>query len=369
MNSARQEPRLYSSRVNGGGLSEPASLKEELPSSSIIGRLLSNRYVSEALSREGPFSVCYRANDTNIGQTVCLELLPRRAIKSFGQIRRAVTKLAALGDPNIVDVIGLGLAGGAWPFVVTELAPSTLREALRDGPFELARVVRLGAQLAGALAAAHGAGVLHGALALDRVAVFGSGSLEVAKLSGFGIARVFDGAAKTLFEGTPEARHVAPERLAGAPLDVRSDVYSLGAILYELVTGTPPSGAGVVEPFEPRPPAEPPSRRCGSSELSFRAFDKIIERCLMRAPEQRYPNAAELAIDLGRLDAALGRAAAARARVVRDDPADREPRSSKGSRRTDSDRPSRVELSPARRPPQKSVIGMRKLPKVIVQAS
>jgi serine/threonine protein kinase len=368
MNSARQQPRFSSARVgpNGRGLDERASLRDELPSSAIIGRLLSNRYVPEALLHEGPFSVCYRANDGSIRQTVCLELLPRRALQSFGRLRRAVTKLAALGDPNIVDVIGLGLAGGAWPFVVTELAPRTLREALRDGPLELARVVRLGAQLAGALAAAHGAGVLHGALALDRVAVFGSAPLEVAKLSGFGIAAVFDGEPSTSFEATPDARYASPERLAGEPLAACSDVYSLGAILYELATGTAPFGPGVVvELFEPRLEAEPPSSRSGSTELAFLAFDKIMGRCLKRAPEQRYPNAAELAVDLGRLDAALGRAAAARARTTRA----KHTASSNGARRSENERPSRVQLSPARRPPQKSVVNMRELPKVIVRGS
>lgn len=353
MNSALSRPPRFASASDTAA---PArSLADELAASALIGRALQERYVPEALVSESPLSACYRAQDDVIHETVHVELLPRRAAASFGRIRHAVARLAALGDPNIVDVIGLGLADGARPFLVTEYPLHTLRETLAAGPLELARLVRLGAQMAGALSAAHGAEVVHGALLPERIVTRGSGPLELAKLSGFGVAAWLEGTSPLPPVGNHEARYAAPERLASSAPDKRSDVYSLGAILYELATGTAPGeGAGL----ETRPDVEPPSRRRGSTELAFRAFDKIIARCLLRAPDQRYPNAAELATDLWRLDAALGRAAAAaRARAAQPDEAT--PR---------AERSSAVELSPAHRPPQKSVVGMRRLPKVIVQS-
>jgi serine/threonine-protein kinase len=365
MNSARHEPpRLASVAANESGLrlAELTDLKSELPPRSIIGRMLQNRYVPESLSSDASFSVRYLARDTATQEMVCLELLPRRAITCFTEIRQAVAKLAALGDPNIVEVSGRGMVGGAWPFLVTEHCPRTLVDVLDAGPLELRRLVRIGAQAAGALAAAHGAGVLHGVLALDRIACSGSGPLEVARISGFGIAPLALSWPEAQLSGAPEAAYASPEQLEGGRLDARSDIYALGAILYELATGTLPfgaDGAGVARLRHELPPA---SRQRGSNELAFRAFDKIVERCLMRAPERRYANAVELGVDLGRLDAALGRAqAAARAHEAEG--------SSRHTPRASSERPSGVELSPARRPPQKSIVGMRKLPKVIVQGS
>src|SRR5690606_35385726 len=102
------------------------------------------------LQARGTFSVRFRGSDLTTGEVVCLEFLPRRAVGTTSKIWHDVAQLAALGDPNIVEVVGRGVAGGAWPFLVTEnLEETTLRDVLAAGQaLQLARAVRIGAQCA-----------------------------------------------------------------------------------------------------------------------------------------------------------------------------------------------------------------------------
>jgi eukaryotic-like serine/threonine-protein kinase len=356
---------------DGSSAGLASELLRELPPPSLLGRMLLDRYVPEAPLEQTAFGVRYVASDTSIGETVCLELLPRRALDHWSSIRQAVARLATLADPNIAAVVGRGVAGGVWPFLVSEhRAAASLRAELGTA-WELRRVLRLGAQCAGALAAAHGAGVIHGALTPDRIALLGQGAHETILVSGFGVAALIEASSEALLGSPPALYHYSsPEHADGQRLDARSDIYSLGVILYELVSGKPPfEGTAVSVLRQHREVApEPPSRRCGSQELAFRAFDKILARCLAKTPEQRYPNAAELAADIGRLDAALGRARSAGAAPVRG--ARAQDRSAPSARSNAQRRPPRpVEMTPAHHPPPRSRVGMRRLPKVIVRGA
>jgi serine/threonine-protein kinase len=368
MNTARRAP--PAALENATFLERRYGAQADLPPASILGRVLANRYLPDALISQGALSVRYRADDLAIDETVCVEFLPRRAIGSWSQIRRAVSKLAALGDRHIVEVVGRGMASGAWPFLVTQDGKAqTLRDALTaTGPFELARVARLGAQCARALAAAHGVGVLHAALGPDRIISSGVAADETVKVSGFGLASLVEAGPNALLSSSPELYHYSsPEQITGQQLDQRSDVYSLGAVLYELAAGQPPftgSASSVLRQHLGNQP-EPASRRRGSREVAFRAFDNIIGRCLAKLPEQRYSSAAELAADLGRLDAALSRAHA----VAGSSRPQNDTRPTNRVSLAAPERRSSVELRPAHRPPPKYDAGARQLPKVIVQSA
>jgi serine/threonine-protein kinase len=333
----------------------------------------------ESLLDEGAFSVRYAALDVSNDEIVCLEFLPRRALVVWSAIRQSATRLAAHGDPNVAAALGHGVAGGAWPYLITEHgAPRTLRDELAGSAgFELGRVVRIGLQCAGALAAAHGVGVIHGALAPDRVLLRAIGTHETLRITGFGLAPLIESNTDALLSSGPNLyEYCSPELADGGRLDARSDLYALGVILYELATGAAPFTGNVLSVLRQHrlAAAEPPSRRRGCQELAFRAFDKIVARCLMKDPERRYESAAELGADLGRLDAALSRRHAAPDEA----PAARRSSPPAAANATGSTPPeaptaraprAAVLVSPARRPPAKSRVGMRKLPKVIVRGA
>ena len=358
--TAREQPLeiIESQRPSAG------DLQRELPPASIRGRLLSNRYLPETRIGSSPFGARYVAEDLARGEMVCIELLPRRALATWNEARAAVTRLAELGDPNIASPLGHGVAAGAWPFWVTEHG-RTLRDELNAcGTFDLARVARIGARCASALGAAHRAGVLHGALAPDRVLLGASSPLALARITGFGLAPVIEANGDALFGCPPELFcYLSPEHARGEPLEARSDIYSLGVILYELAVGAPPftGNATAVLRQHRRAEPEPASARRGSREVAFRVFDKILARCLAKRPEQRYASAADLAADLARLDAALVRLQ----RSPSVPPPAPEPRSAPRATAA-AIRRSASEFSPARRPPR-ALGGVPALPKVIVR--
>jgi eukaryotic-like serine/threonine-protein kinase len=380
MSIARHEPTFLDSKPSEPAVTLKAleyELKEELPPTSIIGRTLSDRYLPEALLRAGAFSAQYRASDLAIGEAVCIEFLPRRAVGSWSKVRQAVDKLAALGDPNIVEVVGRGMAGGAWPFLVTEYSDrATLRDLLNEGnELALARIVRIGAQTAEALAAAHGAGVVHGSLAPERIFYSGGGRAhESIKVSGFGLAALIEASPDALLSSSSEVyQYASPEQVEGQPIETRSDIYSLGVILHELVAGKPPFEGNAISVLRQHLRSDPPpaSRDRGSSELALRVFDKIIGRCLAKRAGDRYPNAAHLAADLARLGAALAQARAAAAEATAAKPRQKEPDAKdkpSSPHAARADRTSGVQLRPAQYPPQKRAAAPE-LPKVIVQGA
>lgn len=362
-----------------------SSFKGELPPPSIRGRVLANRYLTEEILEERAFSVRYRAYDMALNENVCVEFFPRSAMSSWNTVRQAVDKLAALGHPQIVEVVGRGMLAGAWPFLVTESTEGaqSLRALLAErGALDLPHTLRIGILCAKALGAAHGAGVTHAAFCPERALSSDAGGLTSGiEIGGLGLSPLVRQWHAALLGSAEFYNYVAPEQIESLAADARSDVYALGAVLYELATGTPVfagDAAQVLEAHLETEP-EPPSRRRASSELPFRAFDKILARCLAKSPAQRYPSMASLAVDLQRLDAAMRRASspaphqsltsrAAKSRAAVNRPASGPAAASRA--RTQICRaactPTAPTLHAARLPPQKSRVGMRALPKVIV---
>jgi serine/threonine protein kinase len=298
-------------------VSETVKVAELPPAEQLRGRVLANRYLAEEVAEQTAASLSYRAYHLALDRAVTVRILPRGLACSdelCQEVRGEARVASSLSNPHIAAALDFGVTSDGWPFLVTETFQGRTLALLlaEEGKFVLRRVLHIGRQLASALAAAHQAGLVHGLLSPDNVMVVEPGtSAEVATVLAFGVHR-----ARGATPAPPRSGvfgvpfYVSPEQAACRPLDVRSDIYSLGVILYELMTGAPPFTDGdfaavLCQHLDDDP--EAPSTRLPSPGALAKAMDAIVERCLRKDPEQRYQSAAELGDDLTRLEAAAAR--------------------------------------------------------------
>jgi serine/threonine protein kinase len=298
-------------------VSETVKVADLPPVEQMRGRVLANRYLAEEVAEHTACSISYRTYHLALDRAVTVRVLLRGLACTDDvarDVRRVAAEATALEHPHVGATLDFGVLSDGWPFVVTEhFQGNTLATILsNEGKFVLRRVMHVGKQLALGLAAAHEKGIVHGLLSPDNVLVVEPGSsAEVAKILGFGVSRARGaqpGPPRTGVFGVPF--YVSPEQAACRAVDARSDIYSLGVIMYELMTGGPPFSdgdfAGVLcQHLDDEAP--PPSTRLASPGALAKALDAIIERCLRKEPEKRYQTAAELADDLMRLEAAAAR--------------------------------------------------------------
>jgi eukaryotic-like serine/threonine-protein kinase len=298
-------------------VSETVKVADLPPVEQLRGRVLANRYLAEEVVEHTALSISYRADHLALDRTVTVRVLLRGLAcpdEACQEVRRVAAAATALEHPHVAATLDFGILSDGWPFVVTEhFKGGTLAKILSsEGKFVLRRVLHVGKQIAQGLSAAHEKDLVHGLLSPDNVLVVEPGSsAEVVKILGFGISK-----ARGAVPGPPRSGvfgvpfYVSPEQAACRPIDARSDIYSLGVILYELMTGAPPFSdgdfAGVLcQQLDDDAP--PPSSRLTTPGALAKALDAIIERCLRKEPERRYQTASELADDLIRLESAAAR--------------------------------------------------------------
>jgi eukaryotic-like serine/threonine-protein kinase len=208
-----------------------------------LGEVIGGRYELEELVGSGGMSSVYRANDRMLERKVALKILHSRLgdddeyVERFRREARAVAQLA---HPNIVTVIDRGEDGGRQFIVFEYIDGKTLKELVdADGPMSIDDVLSLGIGIASGLAFAHERGIVHRDVKPQNVLLNGDGR---AKVTDFGIARSLDVEHGVTQTGTVlgTSNYIAPEQASGQPIDDRSDVYSLGVVLYELLTGEVP---------------------------------------------------------------------------------------------------------------------------------
>ena len=262
----------------------------------------------------GGMGTVYLAKDARLGRRVALKLLPEHFAGDEELVRRFVQEARAasnLNHPNILTVHEIGEAEGRR-FIVTELVEGrTLRERLSEGRFELGDALDICAQVAGALAKAHDAGVVHRDIKPENVMVDEEGHVKVLD---FGIAKRLAPAASVDTEAPTSAQvntaagvvlgtaaYMSPEQVRGQELDPRTDVWSLGVVLYEMLAGRPPFEAQnygdlVVSILHGEPPPLSDSGVESPPEL-----ERLLGLALAKERDERYRSARELREDLRRL--------------------------------------------------------------------
>ena len=275
------------------------------------GQKLGTYVVKEEIGRGG-MGIVYLAEDTRLGREVALKVLPpefSRDRMRRERLRREARAAATLSHPGIATVYALEEYGDTLFLVLEYIRGRTLHEETEEQPMSPQAALDIGLEIARALAAAHAKGIVHRDLKPDNVILSETGAVKVLD---FGIARVDGGTREGPARitgtgavlGTPA--YMSPEQVDGKDVDFRSDLFSFGVLMYELLSGahpfaapTPLGTAGRVLTAEPPPLSE-------RSSLIPVELDLIIRRCLHKAPADRYQSTGDLVADLERLRAPAG---------------------------------------------------------------
>ncbi|MBN8232820.1 protein kinase [Corallococcus macrosporus] len=257
-------------------------------------------YVIVTHAGSGAMGDVYRARDERLGRDVALKVLPARFAQDaerLARFRQEARAAGALSHPHLLTLFDVGTHEDV-PYLVTEwLDGVTLRTRLMRGPLPLEQVLRLGLQLAQGLAAAHARGIVHRDLKPANIFLCSNGS---ARILDFGLARLTErGEDASLTQSgavVGTAGYMAPEQIRGQGVDARADVFSLGAVLHEAVSGHAPfGGESPVERMSAALRDEPPVL---PGELGT-----VIARCLAKDPGDRFQSAQDLAFALESLTA------------------------------------------------------------------
>jgi hypothetical protein len=259
----------------------------------MIGELIGGRYEIEELVGTGGMSSVYRARDGVLERRVALKVLHEHFSADpeyVERFRREARAIARLNHPNIVTVIDRGEFEKRQFIVFEHIPGENLKEVLeREGQLPVAQALALTHQIARGLAFAHQQGVVHRDVKPQNVLLDESGT---AKVTDFGIARSLDPGEELTQTGTllGTSDYIAPEQASGQPVDARSDQYSLGVLLYELLTGEVPYPADSFMAVAMRHLRDPvPSIRERRPDVPDRV-DEIVARTMAKRPEDRFPS-------------------------------------------------------------------------------
>ena len=281
----------------------------------MIGQTISHYRIVEQLGAGG-MGVVFKAQDNRLERAVALKFLPENLAhqpQALERLRREARAASALNHPGICTIYDVGEQDGQAFIAMEFMDGETLRSHIHGKPLSLEELLDLGIQIAEALDAAHAEGIIHRDIKPANIFVTKRGRAKVldfglAKLVPKGIANAdADSAAAPsdstsvvgIISGTPS--YMSPEQVRGDDLDARTDIFSLGLVLYEMATGTQAfrggTGGAIIEAVLTRPPA--PVRSINPNVPP--RLEAIIEKALHKDRGQRYQHAAEILSDLQRL--------------------------------------------------------------------
>src|SRR5499426_3511224 len=290
-----------------------AEMADQQKTTSLVGHSLGH-YQALSLIGSGGMGKVYLAEDTRLGRKVALKLLPpeftqdRKRVRRFKQEARAAS---SLNHPNILTIHEIGEAstgeGGAHYIVSEFVEGETLRAMLRDGRLDVGKATAIAEQVASALSVAHEAGIVHRDIKPENVMVRPDGLVKVLD---FGLAKLTEAPARpadsealTNLSTAPgmvmgTVSYMSPEQARGQKADHRTDIFSLGVMLYEMIAGRRPfEGATTSDVIAALLTAEPPplGKYCAEATTEL---ELIVGKCLAKDRETRYQSAAELIAEL-----------------------------------------------------------------------
>ncbi len=248
----------------------------------------------------------YRARDTRLGRDVAIKVLPPSLVQDADRLRRfeqEARTIAALNHPNILGIHDLGTHDGA-PFLVGELLEGgTLREKLETGPLPVRRAIEYALGLAQGLAAAHEEGIVHRDLKPENIFITRDGRV---KILDFGLAKLArpeerSETALTLPDATLPGTvmgtvgYMSPEQVRGEATDARSDIFSFGAVLYEMLSGKRAFKRDTSAESMTAVLREEPPELTDTGWQGPLALQRILSRCLEKNVERRFQSASDLA--------------------------------------------------------------------------
>lgn len=299
---------------------EESKAAEQSPSDLRIGSLVGNFLIRAELGRGGMGTV-YLAEDARLRRNVALKILPAALVDETRRRRflREARTAARISHPNVTAVFEVGQDAGDTYIAMEYIEGRTLRALLsaHGGALPISEALRITAAITAGLESAHTAGIIHRDLKPENVMLAHSG---IVKLLDFGLAKVMapveeDAAlwrdesnhqltAEGRVAGTP--RYMSPEQVLDRPLDLRSDLFSLGVILFEMATGCRPfQGRTTMEVFMSIGRDDPPLPSRLNSKVSPE-LDRLLLRCLAKRPEDRFGSARELLTAVEKLLAGQG---------------------------------------------------------------
>jgi tetratricopeptide (TPR) repeat protein len=275
------------------------------------GQIIGRYKILRELGRGGMGEV-YLAEDPELGRQVALKLLPEsfaadeERVRRFRQEARAAS---ALNHPNIITIHEIGRVE-AFHFIITEFVDGeTLASRISQGPLPVGECLAIGAQLAGALSEAHSAGIVHRDIKPQNIMINARGQVKVLD---FGLAKIVPGPLSAGSEAATQSlltepglivgtvAYMSPEQLRGEALDARTDMFSFGSTLYEMITGRQPfaseSTAETISAILTRDPV--PLGECTGDASP--ALERVVLRCLVKDRRERYQKMGDVAIELER---------------------------------------------------------------------
>lgn len=271
-----------------------------------IGKILDNRYRLDSVIKSGGMGKVYRGTRLTLNDPVAIKVLHTENIsnnQAIERFRREAQTSALLKHPNTVNIYDFGVTEEGFCYIVMEFVEgASLREILKErGVLSLADTVTIATQIASALEEAHRLGIIHRDLKPDNIIIQQRTDGLKVKILDFGIAKINNMTTADLTQsgyvmGTP--RYMSPEQCLGEPLDGRTDIYSMGIMLYEMLTGVTPFNSQTAEAIFAQHISQPPTPLRSHNWNVSPNVEGVVLRALEKRREARQQTAAQFAIEL-----------------------------------------------------------------------